>query len=271
MEKIKRSERIALILQILAQQPNTMHTFSEFSERFGCAKSTLSEDMTSLREVLEHNGLGRLETVPGAAGGIRYLPFANAQMNRRFVLDVCELLCDKARMMPGGYLYTFDVFSNPHYIKKLGEILAQSFYKQEPDVVVTVESKGIPVGLMVAQSLGVPLIVARKENRLTEGPVVTLNYVSAGMRRLQTMSLPRRALVEGQRALIIDDFVKGGGTVGALCEMMKEFSCGVVGIGSIIGPPQGHTKRGHEVRSLITLHNIDEEAPNIVLKPAVWL
>jgi len=58
-----------MILLMLAQKPNKLHTLTEFADIFGCAKSTLSEDMSALKKVLSQNGLGRIETVPGAAGG----------------------------------------------------------------------------------------------------------------------------------------------------------------------------------------------------------
>ena len=44
------------------------------------------------------------------------------------------------------------------------------------------------------------------------------------------MSLSRRAVKEGGRALIVDDFMRGGGTVRGLISLMREFSVDVTGI-----------------------------------------
>ena len=272
MSKAKRSERISMILLMLSQQPNKLFTLSHFAEQFGCAKSTLSEDMTAVRDVLEMNGLGKIETVAGAAGGVKFMPFSRMEDNYKFIVDVCKELTESTRIMPGGFVYTVDIFSNPLYIRKMGEIFAQIYYKTDPDVVVTVESKGVPIGVMTAQALSKPLIIARKENRATEGSVVTLNYISTSSRRLQTMSLPRRAVKEGQKALIVDDFVKGGGTVGAICDMMKEFSVSVVGIGALIASPQHDApKRIREVKALMILDGVDQENECICMRPAAWL
>jgi purine operon repressor len=269
--KTKRSERIGMILLMLSKHPNTLFTLSQFAEMFSCAKSTLSEDMTAVRSVIEENGLGRIETVAGAAGGVRYLPFSTAASNLEFVQNLCDQLSDSARIMPGGFLYTVDFFSDPRIVRRLGEIFAQTFYKAEPDIVVTVESRGIPIGLMTAQALGKPLVVARKENRATEGSLVTLNYISTSSKRLQTMSLPRRAVKEGQKALVIDDFVKGGGTVGAICDIMKEFAVTVVGAGTLIGAPSSEQKRVRDIKSLLVLENVDEETGEVFIRPSSWL
>lgn len=267
---MKRSERIGIILLILAQNPNQLFTLSHFAKQFGCAKSTLSEDMTEVKEVLERNHLGTLETVAGAAGGICYLPFRRASENLKNVEEICQLLCDPSRIMPGGFLYTIDLFSQPSIIQKMGMVLAQYFYPSNPDVIVTIESRGIPIGLMVAQAMSRDLVIVRKEHSATDGSVVTLNYNTTSSPVLRTMSLPRRLLEEGKRALIIDDFCKGGGTISGLYEMMREFHCEVVGAGTLIQMPSMQRKQENVV-SLLELKEVDHVSGKIDLHPAEWL
>ena len=70
MDKIRRNERMSAMMKILAAKPNRIFTLSYFCDLFGSAKSTMSEDIDILRDVVAHFGLGELETVTGAAGGI---------------------------------------------------------------------------------------------------------------------------------------------------------------------------------------------------------
>ena len=63
MERIKRNERMAALTKWLTDSPNQIFTLSQFCERFGSAKSTMSEDIDILRQVFETFELGRLETV----------------------------------------------------------------------------------------------------------------------------------------------------------------------------------------------------------------
>lgn len=268
-KKTKRSERIAAILLMLGEKPNEIHTLSYFSTMFHCAKSTLSEDIALLRNVLEKYERGTIETIPGAAGGIRYFPRVSKRDSLNFIQEICNKLNQPSRIMVGGFIYMADVFSDPAWVRKLGIILAQQFYKKEPDVVVTIESKGVPIGLMTAQALGCPIAVARKENRATEGSVVMINYKTSSNNQFQSMNLPRRALTKGKRALIIDDFVKGGGTVSALCDMMKEFDCEVVGIGALVSALGARTRQGSEIQALMALSERDEDQAE--LRPARWL
>ena len=74
MEKIKRNERLAAMTSILTASPNRIFTLSYFCEMFSTAKSTVSEDVAILQETMKQFRLGKLETVTGAAGGVRYPP-----------------------------------------------------------------------------------------------------------------------------------------------------------------------------------------------------
>ena len=69
MERIRRNERMAALSRLLTASPNQIFTLSHFCELFGAAKSTLSEDIDILRDVFETFGLGKLDSVRGAAGG----------------------------------------------------------------------------------------------------------------------------------------------------------------------------------------------------------
>jgi len=69
MVKAKRNERIAVITRILCENPGKLFNLSYFSSLLGATKSSLSEDVSGLKELFEARGLGRVETLPGAAGG----------------------------------------------------------------------------------------------------------------------------------------------------------------------------------------------------------
>lgn len=271
MEKFKRSERVAAIVRVLCREPGRLFSLREFVELFGCAKSTLSEDIATARMVFTQLGLGEIESINGAAGGVRFYPCNDAAADRAFVSSLCMEIARKERLLEGDFLFTLDVFSNPRYLTRMGEVFAKKFKEQRPDIVVTVESMGVPIALMVASALGVPLVTARRDNRITEGSVVTLNYMSASSKRVQTMSLPRRLLQAGQRALLIDDFMKGGGTAKALCAMMEEFSVQVVGIGVIIAKTEPVLKRVSNYAPLIRMGNVSMETGEIDVQPAEWL
>ena len=85
---------------------------------------------------------------------------------------------------------------------------------QKIDAVMTVATKGVPLANAVANVLNVPFVIVRRDLKITEGSTVSVNYVSGSSGdRIEKMFLSKRSLKAGSRVLIVDDFLKGGGTV----------------------------------------------------------
>ena len=272
MDKIRRNERMSAMLKILSDSPNQIFTLSHFCELFGAAKSTMSEDIDLLREVTRAFGLGELETVTGAAGGVRYRGTVSPADARGYIEGICSNLSGVDRVLPGGFLYYSDVLSSPEITTQMGRILATAYFSAAPDFVLTMETKGIPVALTTAHALGVPLVIARHNSRAYEGSAVNINYVSGSSGTIQTMSLARRAVREGTRALIVDDFLKGGGTAKGMVDLMHEFSVSVVGMAFVMATVAPEKKRVHGERALMTLDiRRAGEDMTAVVKPAPWL
>lgn len=271
MEKIRRNERMSAMMKILSASPNRIFTLLYFCELFGAAKSTMSEDIDILRDVVKTFQLGELETVTGAAGGVRYRPRTSKASSRAYIASLCEKLSNENRVLPGGFLYYSDILSTPQIVQRMGEILAAEYYETSPDFVLTMETKGIPVALMTAHALGIPLVIARRSSKVYEGSAVNINYVSGSSGHIETMSLSRRAVQEGQRALIIDDFIKAGGTAKGMIDLMHEFNVTVVGLGFVMSTAQPAKKRVQGEKALMVMEISQEDNPVAKVQPAQWL
>lgn len=234
MEKMKRAERMVAITQILMSNPNSLTPLTILAERFGTAKSTISEDLMAVKGSLLLTGQGRLETISGAAGGVRYIPEISRSETAAFLDHLAVRLSEKGRILAGGFLYMTDLLCDPSILRPLGLIFAGAFRASEPEVVVTIETKGIPLALATAEALGLPMVIIRTGNKVTEGSSVSINYVTGSSRRIQTMSLSRRALEPKRRVLVIDDFMKAGGTFLGIKDLMAEFEANIVGMGVLV-------------------------------------
>ena len=262
---------MAALTKIVTASPNRIFTLSHFCELFGTAKSTMSEDIDILKDVLSRFELGRLDTVTGAAGGVRFRPSMGRAEAQALIAGLCRELMQPSRLLPGGFLYLSDILSEPSLVRGMGVILAEQFYDTAPDFVLTMETKGIPVALMTADALGVPLVIARRVGRAYEGSAVNITYVTGAADRIETMSLSRRAVKAGQRALIVDDFLKGGGTARGMADLMREFAVEVVGMGFVMATVSPAQKRIRGEKSLMVM-DVDPSAPEtLTVRPASWL
>lgn len=272
MDKIKRNERIGAMARILTAAPNHIFTLGRFCGMFEAAKSTISEDVELLRKVFAQFDLGQIETVTGAAGGVRFVPRLSQASALAYVQELCGVLSDPGRVLPGNFLYIQDLLSQPDTLEVLGAIMAGPYFAAAPDFVLTVETKGIPFALMVARALGVQLVIARRDHKAFEGSVVTINYISGSGGEMKTMSLAKRAVRPGQKALIVDDFTKDGGTVRGMVELMQEFDVTTVGVGVMVERRREGAPRIYEdIRSLFIVSDAMDARQGAVVHPAPWL
>lgn len=272
MDRIKRNERLAAMARVLTGTPNRLYTLSYFTEMFGAAKSTVSEDLSILADTFAQFDLGRLSTVAGAAGGVIYRAIPSREKRIAALEELSRRLSRPGRLLPGDFLYTTDITCDSDASEIMGEILACRYYEKNPNFVLTMETKGIPVAMMTAKMLNVPLVIARRDSKAYEGSAVKINYISGETGdRIETMALARRAVTPGQKALIIDDFMKGGGTLRGMHDLMREFDVEVVGTGVVIATAEPHLKRVDGVTALMVLSEVDRDRGSAVVKPSDWI
>lgn len=234
MDKWKRSSRLVDMTRQLLSEPYRLIPLTTFADRYNSAKSSISEDLAIIHDVFQSGGSGELETVAGAAGGVRYIP----KINRQRALDVLKVLCEQLsnpdRILPGGFLYLSDLLGDTTLLSEIGRIFATVFAGEKIDAIMTVETKGIPLAYATASYLRASVVIARYDYRVTEGSVVTVNTISGSSRQMRQLSLSKRSLAEGSRVLIIDDFMKAGGTIRGMMDLLHEFNAEVVGVGVMV-------------------------------------
>jgi len=266
MKKLKRSARIVDMTRKLLENPHTLISLTQFADEYASAKSSISEDLAIIKEVFEEQGVGFLRTVAGAAGGVIYIPYIDIDHARRFMESVIEMLSDPNRLLSGGYLYMSDLLGDPKKLGMIGKLFASVFCEREIDYVMTVETKGIPLAYAVAHQLQVPVIIVRRDSQVTEGSVVTINYVSGSSKRIQTMSLGRRSMPEQSKVLIIDDFMKAGGTIRGMIDLLNEFKAEVAGIGVLVEATSTEERLVDRYLSLAELTAVDPREKKIEIR-----
>ena len=221
--KFKRSERLIDMQAYLMDRPGQSIPLRFFSQRYNAAKSSISEDLTILKNTMKERGLGEIRTSTGSGGGCIYVMKLSEEGSRASVEDVIQVLSEESRILPGGYIYLTDILGRPEILKKIGRIMA-SYISELPDYILTVETKGIPLGQALAYELGVPMVIARKDSKVTEGPTLTVKYTSESEPRLvRTMGLSQDLLNPGSKLVLIDDFYRGGGTMEAMVSLAEIF------------------------------------------------
>lgn len=264
---MKKKHRVGALMELLSNSPNKIFSLNDFCTMFDAAKSSISEDLFTAREVAKLTGLGDIETIPGSAGGVRYVSNISDEKVRQYQDNLCRKLSDPSRILGSGFLYTSDIMFDPVTVREMASIFARKFRDTKADYIVTIETKGIPLAMKTAELLDLPCVVVRRDARISEGATMSINYLSGSSEHMQKMSISKRAAQSGTKAIIIDDFMRGGGSIKGITDILAEFDTQVVGTGVAIANITPEKKRISSYIPLVYLGSVDEETKNIEVAP----
>lgn len=254
--KLRRSDRMVVISNYLLNHPYELTSLNTFAEKYESAKSSISEDIVIIKRAFEEIEIGTIETITGAGGGVIFTPSISDKEAKKIVEKLRDQLSESDRILPGGYIYLSDLLSTPSILNSIGRIIAKAFRGQKIDAVMTVATKGVPLANAVANTLNVPFVIVRRDLKITEGSTVSVNYVSGSSDRIEKMFLSKRSLKAGSRVLIVDDFLKGGGTINGMISLLTEFESELAGVAVFADNAQ--EKRDQlAYKSLLKVTNID--------------
>lgn len=268
---MKRSERLVDMVKYLLARPHTLIALPFFADRYGAAKSSISEDLAILRQTLANDQNGILETVAGAAGGVRYIPFVGKKEATDYLHDLADRIEDPDRILPGNFVYLSDILGSPQDLRQIGQLIATKYAYSNVDYVMTIETKGIALAQAVSRSLNVPFVMVRRRPKITEGSTISVNYVASSSERVEKMELAKRLLPEGSNVLIVDDFMKGGGTLTGMEELVKEFKGTVAGMCVLCETKYASQKVVDDYQSLIKITEVDRDKKLIKVRPGNFL
>lgn len=263
--KLRRSERMVVISNYLINNPYKLTNLNTFASKYEAAKSSISEDIAIIKKAFEESHIGEIETVTGASGGVIFTPTISREEALVIVDDLCQKLSESNRILPGGYLYLTDLLSAPTILRNVGRIIADAFKGQKIDAVMTVATKGVPLANAVANVLNVPFVIVRRDLKITEGSTVSVNYVSGSSGRIEKMFLSKRSLKPGSRVLIVDDFLKGGGTVTGMISLLAEFESELVGV-AVFAENAKTEKMDVTYKSLLKVSELDVKNNKVVVE-----
>jgi xanthine phosphoribosyltransferase len=139
----------------------------------------------------------------------------------------------------GNGILKVDSFVNhqvdPALMNLCGQELARRFAHVGATKVLTAEISGIAPALMTALPLGLPVVYARKTKPVTMPNQVYLTLAPSHTKgRMIELIISPEHLREGDRVLIIDDFLATGATILGLVRLAQTAGAIIVGIGTLI-------------------------------------
>ena len=131
---------------------------------------------------------------------------------------------------------------------EIGKEFRRRFAGESINKILTIEASGIGIACVVAEVFGVPVVFAKKtQTKNIAGDVYTTKVESFTHGRVYDIIVAKEFLGEGDRVLVIDDFLANGKALEGLSELVKLSGAELVGAGVVI--EKGFQVGGELIRS----------------------
>ena len=187
-----------------------------------------------------------------------------------------ELLKERIRkdgVVKEGNVLKVDRFLNHQMDVKLFREIGKEFKKrfegEDINKILTIEASGIGIACVVAEIFDVPVVFAKKtQTKNIAGDVYTTKVESFTHGRVYDIIVSKEFLGEGDRVLLIDDFLANGKALEGLAKLVKDSGAELVGAGVVIEKGFQHggamlRGRGYRVESLAIVEEMDPETQTI--------
>ncbi|MBS6645734.1 MAG: xanthine phosphoribosyltransferase [Clostridiaceae bacterium] len=190
-----------------------------------------------------------------------------------------QLLKDRIRKdgkIKAGNVLKVDSFLNHqmdiHLFEEIGKEFKKRFTDVEVNKILTIEASGIGIACVVAQYFDVPVVFAKKtKTKNIAGDVYTSKVESFTHGRVYDIIVSREFLGEGDKVLLIDDFLANGKALEGLASLVQDSGAELVGAGIVIEKGfqiggEAIRSRGIRLESLAIVESMDEETGTIVFR-----
>lgn len=121
-------------------------------------------------------------------------------------------------------------------LNEIGKEFKKRFEGEKIDKILTVEASGIAIASIVAQYFDfVPVVFAKKSESVTlNSDTYNSEVYSYTKEKTYTVRVSKNFIQEGERILIIDDFLASGAAVLGLLDIIRQAGAKTVGAGIVI-------------------------------------
>lgn len=143
-----------------------------------------------------------------------------------------------------GYFDNTEIIGDHNILQQAANYALANFAGKRVTKILTAAVDGIPLATMVGNSLGVNLVLAKRNKEVGVRSFLEETYVlgkDSGV--TMTLFIPRDAIKRRDSVLIVDDMIKSGETQEALVNLVKKARAEISGVFTLIAVGEEWKKR----------------------------
>jgi adenine phosphoribosyltransferase len=140
----------------------------------------------------------------------------------------------RIRFDEDGYFDNTDIVGDFNILQQAANSALANFAGKRVTKVFSAAVDGIPLATMVANALGVNLVVAKRNKEVGVKIFLEETYALRDSGVTMTLYIPKEAIKKRDSVLIVDDMIKTGETQAALVTLVRKAKAEISGIFSLI-------------------------------------
>lgn len=133
-----------------------------------------------------------------------------------------------------GYFDNTEIIGDFNILQQAANSALANFAGKRVTKVLTAAVDGIPLATMVANALGVNLVVAKRNKEVGVKAFLEDTYVFKYSGVTMTLYIPKEAIKKRDSVLIVDDMIKTGETQATLVNLVRKAKAELSGVFSLI-------------------------------------
>ncbi len=133
-----------------------------------------------------------------------------------------------------GYFDNTEIISDFNILRQAAHHALATFAGKRVTKVLTAAVDGIPLATMVANQLGINLVIAKWNKEVGVPAFLEETYVLRDSGVTMTLYIPKNAIKRRDSVLIVDDMIKTGETQNALINLVRKAKAELSGIFTLI-------------------------------------
>jgi len=163
------------------------------------------------------------------------VPYTGQKRHTLRIQSLGEISLPIVRVSPDLHIASFVLIDNYDLVKKLSEVLARQIAKYNPEYLLCVEAKSLPLTYAICDRLNtlyrrrrkktrVKFVVVRKNKKVYMKSPYTVTMKSITTREHQKLFIDRSdvAKLRKRRFVLVDDVISTGSTINALLRLLKK-------------------------------------------------
>jgi len=133
-----------------------------------------------------------------------------------------------------GYFDNTSIIGDISLLRQAANYALAKFAGKRITKVLTAAVDGVPLAAMVADALGVNIVIAKSTKEVGVTSFIEETYTLNGSGHTVTLYVPKEAMKKRDSVLVVDDIIKSGDTQSALLNLAKKAKAEVSGIFAMI-------------------------------------